>query len=166
MLWGYNQSQFVFQDFSGLELRVARNEGDGAEVQAVVQNFVRNVAGEHAVDSDLHSGMQLAEFCQGGEEGVDGAFVYAEGEFAALEAFEFGEALGDFVTEIDEAFGVVFEKSAGVGHAHGARAADEQGLSKAIFEFTDGEADGGLGAIETFGGAGKAAFLGDHEKNL
>jgi hypothetical protein len=149
-----------------LKLWVAGNEGDGAEVETVVQNFVGDIAREHAVDADLHAGMQLTEFCESGEQGVDGAFVYAERELAALEAFEFGQTLGDFVAEIDEALGVVFEQGAGVSHAHGACAAHEEGLAEAVFKFADGKADSGLSAVKTLGGARKAAFLGDHEKNL
>jgi hypothetical protein len=97
---------------------------------------------------------------------VDGAFIDAEREFAALQAFEFGEAFFDFVAEIDEALGVVFQEGSGIGEAYGAGAADEKRLPKRVFELADREADGGLSAVEAFGGAGKAAFFGHHEKNL
>jgi hypothetical protein len=166
MLGRDDQGEFIFQDFGGLQLRVARDVGDGAEVEAIVEDFVGDVAGKHAMDADLHAGMFFAKYGEGGEESVDGAFVDAERKFAALEAFELGEAFFDFVAEVDEAFGVVFEEGAGVGHAHGAGAADEEGLAEAVFEFANRQADRGLGAIEAFGGAREATFFGNGEKDL
>jgi len=161
-----DQGQLIFADFGGEELSVARDIGDRAEIEAVVEDFVGNVAREHAVDTDLNAGMKFAEFGEGGKEGVDGAFVDAEGEFAALEAFEFGEAFFDFVAEIDEALGVVFQEGSGISEADGAGAADEERLSKRVFEFADSQADGGLGAVKTLGGAGETALLCHHEKYL
>ena len=161
-----NQGEFVFEDFSGLELRIARNEGNGAEIQAIVDHFMRNIAGEHAMEPDLDAGMGFAEAGEGGEEGVDGALVDAEGEFTALEAFELHESFFDLVAEVEEAFGIFAEKSAGVGEADGTRTADKQGLGKGILEFADGEADGGLSAVEAFRGAGETAFASNGQENL
>src|SRR5215831_14520665 len=69
------QSEFILQDFRGFQLRVARDERDGAEIEAIVQDFVRNVAGKHAVNADLDAGVQFAEFRERGQKSVDGAFV-------------------------------------------------------------------------------------------
>jgi hypothetical protein len=139
-------------------LGFAGDVGNGADVEAIVEDFVGDVAREHAVDADLDAGMGFAEFCQRGEEGVDRAFVDAEGEFAALQAFEFGEAFFYFVAEIEEAFGVFLQKAARVGEADGAGTADEEWLAEGVFELTDAEADSGLGAVEAFGSAGEAAW--------
>ena len=156
-----NQGQFILQNFGGLELRVARDERNGAEVQAIVQDFVRNVAGKHAVDAHLDARVQFAEFGKRGEKRVDGAFVHAERKFAALEAFEFGEAFFDFVAEIDEAFSVVAEKRARVGQANGAGTADEERLAERVLKLANGQADGRLRPIEALSGAGEAALFRD-----
>ena len=161
-----NQSEFILQDFRGLELRVARDERDGAEIEAIVQDFVRNVAGKHAVNADLDAGVQFAEFRERGQKSVDGAFVDAEREFAALEAFEFAEAFFDFVAKIDEAFGVVAEKGARVGQSDGTGSADKERLAERVLELADGQTDGRLRAIEALGRAGKAALLGNGQKDL
>jgi hypothetical protein len=118
------------------------------------------------VQTDLDTGVGFAELSDGGEEGVDGALVYAERKFAALKAFEFHQALFHFVAEVEKAFGVFAEECAGVGEADGAGAANEEGLAEGVFELTDGQADGWLGAIESFGGAGEAAFAGYGEEYL
>jgi hypothetical protein len=118
------------------------------------------------VDADLYAGMFLAEDGKGGKESVDGGFVDAEREFAALEAFEFGETFFDFVAEVDEALGVVFQEGSGIGEADWAGAANEKRLAERVLELADGEADGGLGAVKTLAGAGEAAFFRHHQKNL
>jgi hypothetical protein len=60
-----DQGQLVFADFGGLELRLLGNVGDGAYVEAVVEDFVGDVAGEHAMDADQHAGMELAKGAEG-----------------------------------------------------------------------------------------------------
>ena len=166
MLGRNNQGEFVFEDFGGLELRIARHKGNGAEIESIVDDFVRNIAREHAMETYLDAGMGFAEAGEGGEEGVDGAFVDAKREFAALESFELHEALFDLVAEVKEALGVFAEEGAGVGKADGAGAADKQGLGKGILEFADSQADGGLGAVEAFSRAGETAFACNSQENL
>jgi len=97
---------------------------------------------------------------------VDGTLVDTEGEFAALEALEFHEALFDLRAEIEEAFGVLAEKATGVGEADGARASDEERLAERFLELANGEADRGLRAVQALGGAREAALLGNCKKNL
>jgi hypothetical protein len=118
------------------------------------------------MDADQHAGMKLAKCGQSGQKGVNGAFVDAEGELAAGEAFELAKSFFYFVAEIDQALGVVQQEGSGIGEADGAGSADEKRLAEAVFEFANGEADGGLRAVEAFGGAGEAAFLGNHQKYL
>ena len=161
-----DESEFVLQNFGRLKLRIARDKGNRAEIEAVVDHFVGNIAGEHAMKADLNAGVGFAEASEGGEEGMDGALVDAEGEFAALEALEFHEALFDLVAEIEEAFGVLAEKGAGVGEADGARPPDEERLAEGFLELTNGEADGGLGTVEAFGSPGETAFAGNSQKDL
>src|SRR4030081_464178 len=61
-MFGRNdQTQLILQNFRGLQLRIARNVGDGAEVQTVVEDFMRNVARKHAMHADLHARMFFAE---------------------------------------------------------------------------------------------------------
>jgi hypothetical protein len=118
------------------------------------------------MDTDQDAGMELAKGGKGWEESVDRAFVHAKGELATGQAFQLAKSFFYFVAQIDQALGVVQEKSASVGEADGAGAPDEERLAEAILEFADGEADGWLGAVQAFGGAGKAAFLGNHQKYL
>jgi len=108
----HDQGQLVFENYCGLELRIAGDKGDSAEIEAVVQDFVWNLAGQHAVNTDLDTRMKFAKFCESRKESVNGTFVYAEGKFAASKALEFGETFLDFVAEIDETLGVVSEKRA------------------------------------------------------
>ena len=166
MLGRDDESQFVFQDFGSLKLRIARDEGDSTEVEAVVHDFVRDVAGEHAVQADLDAGVRLAESGEGGEKGVDGTFIDAEGKFATLEAFQFHEALFDFVTQVQQAFGIFAEQGASIRQADGTGTADEERLAEGLFELADGQTDSRLGAVEPFGGAREAAFASDGQKDL
>ena len=166
MLEGNDQSELVLEDFGGLELGVARDEGNGAEVETVVQDLVRNVARKHAVNADLDAGMQLTELRERREKGVDGAFVDSKRKLAALEAFEFGKAFLDFVAEINKAFGVIPQESSGVREADGAGSSDKERLAERVLELADGETDGRLRAIKALGGTGEAAFLGNGQKDL
>ena len=159
VFWRNDEGELILTDFGGLELGFLRDVGDGADVEAVIEDFVGNIAGEHAMYADQDTGMELAKSGEGGQQSVDGAFVYAEGELAAAEAFEFAESFFYFVAEIDQALGVVLQERSGIGHAHWARAADEERLAEAVFEFANGEANGWLRAVEAFGGAREAAFL-------
>jgi hypothetical protein len=166
MLGWNDEGKFVFQDFRGQELRIARHEGNGAEIESVVDDFVGNIAGEHAVEPDLDARVSFAEAGEGGEQGMDGALIDTQGKFAALEAFEFHQAFFDFVTEVEKAFSIFPEQGAGIGKADRACATDEEGLAEGILELTDGQADSGLGAIEALGGAREAAFSGNRQENL
>lgn len=73
-----DESELIGENFGGLKLRLLGDVRDGADVQTVIQDFVRNVAGEHAVDAHQRARMQLAETGEGGQKSVDGAFVDAE----------------------------------------------------------------------------------------
>jgi hypothetical protein len=118
------------------------------------------------VNADLNAGVKFAKFGEGREQGVDGAFVNAEREFAAFEALKFGEALFDFVAEVDESLGVVLQEGSSVGEADGAGAANDEWLAKGVLELADGQADGGLSAVKALGSAREAAFFRHHEKDL
>src|SRR5882762_11104727 len=118
---------------------------------------MRDVAGKHPMDAHLDAGMFFTEFGESREEGVDGAFVDTEREFAALEAFEFGEALFDFIAEVDEALGVIFQEGSGIGEADGAGPANDERLAERVLELTNGQTDGRLSAVEALGSARTAA---------
>ena len=161
-----DESELVLQNFGRLKLRIARDKRNRAEIEAVVDHFVGNIAGEHAMKADLNARVGFSEVSQGGKESMDGALVDAEGEFAALEALEVHQAFLDFVAQVEEALGVFAKEGAGVGEADGARAADEEGLAEGFFELADGQADRGLRAVKAFGGAREAALAGDGQKDL
>src|SRR5216684_3460751 len=91
MLGGHDQGQLIFANFRGQELGIAGHVGDGAEIEAVVHDFMGDVARKHAVHAHLDPGMFLAKLSQGGEQSVDGTLVHSQGEFAALQALQFGE---------------------------------------------------------------------------
>ena len=166
MLRRNDEGEFVFENLCGQQLRIARDKGNGTQVEAVIDDLVGNVAGEHAMEPDLDPGVGLPEACKGWEQGVDGAFIDAERELTALEAFEFHQALLDLVAEIQEAFGVFAEECTGIGKADGAGATYEKGLAERVLEFADSEADSGLGAVEAFGRPGEAAFTSNGQKDL
>lgn len=115
---------------------------------------------------DLNTGVGFAELGEGGEERVNGAFVDAEGELAALKTLEVEKTFLDLVAEIEEALSVFAEERASVGEADRAGATDEERLAEGVFELADGQTDGGLSAVETFRGAREAAFAGNCKKNL
>src|ERR1700739_222964 len=96
----------------------------------------------------LDTGVLFAKCGQGREESVNGTLVHSQGEFAAAQSFQFGEAFFDFVTEIDQAFGVVLQKCSRIGEANRAGASDEERLAKGVLQLADGQADGGLSAIQ------------------
>src|SRR5438309_3115929 len=125
-----------------------------------------DIAGKHTVDAHLDAGMQDSKFGQGGKESVDGAFVHTQREFAALQALQFGESLFDFITKVNQALGVVFQKRARIGEANRPGATNEKRLAKGVLEFADGQANGGLGAVKALASAGEATLLCDHEKYL
>src|SRR6266567_7131202 len=162
----HHESQLILEDFGGLKLGVAGHEGNRAQIQAVVEDFVRDVPRKHAVHADLDAGMFFAEFREGGKQGVNGAFVHAEGKLAALQALQFGEPFFHFITEVHQALGVIFEERSRIGEADGASAADEERLAERVLESADRQADGGLSAVKTLPGAGEAALFGHHQKDL
>ena len=166
MLRGNDQGELIFQDFHGLELGIARHIGNGAKVEAVIEDFVGNVAGKHAMDADLDAGVQFTEFGERREKSVNGAFVDAQRKFAALEAFEFGESLFDLIAEIDEALGVLLQERSCIGEADRPGAADKKRLAEGIFELPHGQADRRLGAVEALSRTRETAFLGNHQKYL
>src|SRR5580704_5494746 len=78
VLWRNDERELVFTDFGGLELRLLGDVGNGADIEAVIEDFVRNIAREHAMNADEDAGMELAKGGQSGQQCVDGAFVYAK----------------------------------------------------------------------------------------
>jgi hypothetical protein len=97
---------------------------------------------------------------------MNGAFVDAERKLAASAAAEVVDGAADFVAEIQDAFGIADQEAAGVGKLAGTGAASEQGFADPFLELADGDADGGLGAIELLGGAGEGALAGDGEEDV
>ena len=57
----HHQSEFILQDFRGLQLRFARHKRNRPQIQPVIHHFVRNIAGKHAVNTNLYARMKLSE---------------------------------------------------------------------------------------------------------
>jgi len=110
--------------------------------------------------------MQFAERGKRRKKRMDRALVDAKGKFTTLEAFQFGQALFDFIAEIDKALGIVPKKSPRIGQANGTGSADKKGLAEGVFELAYREADGRLSAIKALGCARETAFFRDCQKNL
>ena len=161
-----DEGQFVAENFDGGELWLLGNEGDHAEIEAVVQQLGGNVAREGAAHGQAHVGILAAITHQNRQQGVDGAFVDAEGELAACRRSAGPDGALDLLAEIEHALGVAGQELAGVGELAGAGAAREEGLADPFLELADGDADGGLGAKELLRGAGEAAFAGDGEEDV
>src|SRR5215467_7158702 len=133
----HHQRKFVLEYFRGLQLRVAGNKGYGAQIESIVQNLVRDVAREHAVNADLHARVGPPELGKGGQKGMNRAFVDTERKLAAGEAFQFGKPLFYLVAEIDEALGVVAQQVTGVSKPYRPRAARKKRLTEAVFQLAD-----------------------------
>ncbi len=161
-----NQRQLILENFGGLKLRVARHIGNGAEIQPVIQDFVRNVAGKHAMNAHLDTRVHFTKLRERREKSVNRAFVHAQGKLAALKAFQFRKAFFDLIAEVHQSLRVIFQKGPGIRETDGPGATDEEGLAERILQLADGQADGGLGAEEALPRARKAAFLRDHQKYL
>src|SRR5713101_9748861 len=127
---------------------------------------MRNIPRKHAVHAHLYAGMLLPKLGQGGKESVDGALVHSQGKFAALQSLQFGEPFFHFIAEVNQAFRVVLQKRSRIGEADWPRAADEERLAERVLKLADGQADGGLGAVEALASAGKAALFRHHQKDL
>ena len=161
-----HEGQLVAKDLDGGELRLLGNEGGDAEVEAIVQELAGNVAREGAADGQMDLRVHLPIAGQDGEQGVDGAFVDAEGELAAAAGAEVVDGAADFVAKIEDALGVADQEAAGVGELAGTGAAGEEGLADLVLQLADGDADGGLGAEELLCGAREAAFAGHGEQDV
>ena len=81
----HHQRELVFEDLGSLELPFPRHKGDCTQVQTVVQHLVRDIAGKHAVDAQVHTRMLLPKFGERGKKGVNREFVYTQRELPALQ---------------------------------------------------------------------------------
>ena len=166
MLRRNDQGELIAKDFYGGELGLLRNKRRDAEVQAIVQQFGGNVPRKRAAHGQMHLRKKLPVTGQHGQQGMNGAFVHAKRELAAAAGAEVVHGAPDFVAEIEDAFGIADQEAAGIGKLAGASPAGEQGFADLVFEFANGDADGGLGAVKLLRGAGEAALAGDREKHV
>ncbi len=60
----HDKRELVFENFGGLQLRVAGNEGNSAKIQTIIDDFMGNIPGKHAMQAHLDAGMGFAEFRQ------------------------------------------------------------------------------------------------------
>src|SRR5712664_3502776 len=162
----HDQGQLILQDFHGLKLGVAGHVRDRAEIQAVVQDFMRDVPRKHAVHAYLDARMLFPELGQGGEKSVDGALVHSQREFAALQALQFGEPFFDFIAEVDQALRIVLQERSRIRKADWPGATDKERLAERVLKLADGQAYGRLGAVKALGGAGEATLFRHHYKDL
>src|SRR5580658_3032729 len=161
MIGRHDERQFVAKNFDGLEFRILRNVGDRSEIEAIIQDLARNVARKNSLHRDAHPGIGLMKLREKRQQSVDRTFVGAERELPDVEAFQSLQAFYQFVAQIQQALGIVLQELAGVGQLDLARAANHQWLAERILELAHGNANGGLGAEELFGGAGEASLLRD-----
>src|ERR1700680_46252 len=101
--------------------------------------------------------MHFAESGKRGEQRVDRAFVYAQGELTPLKALQFRKPLLYLIPQVQQPFRVVFQQNACVGPPHRTRAAHKEWLAQGIFKFADAQADCWLGTVEAFGSTREAA---------
>ncbi len=132
----------------------------------MVEQLRGNVARKGAPHGQADVGVEATVTHQGGQQGVDGAFVDAQGELAAAAGTEVVEGALGLLAKIEHALGIVDEQLAGVGELAAAGAAGEERLAHPVFEAANGDADGGLGAEELLGGAGEAALASDGEEDV
>ena len=109
---------------------------------------------------------KLAVAGQHGQQGVDGAFVHAKRKVAAAAGAKIVDGTADFIAQVEDAFGIADKQPAGVGKLAGTGSTGEERFADFIFELADGDADGGLSAIELLGGAREAAFAGYGEEDV
>ncbi len=161
-----DEHEGIAVELDGGEFALFGEIGDDADVELVIEKLAGHVAREDAVNADVDAGIEGAEAIESREQGVDGAFVDADGDLAALKALEFVEAFANFFAEVEHPVCVFEEQHAGVGEGFGACTGDEQGLADPFFELAHGDANGGLGAEELLGGARVAALVGYHLEHL
>jgi NitT/TauT family transport system substrate-binding protein len=94
------------------------------------------------------------------QKGFGGRADVAEAKFAFFAGGGPADATKGFFELLEKLGGFAQENGAGGREAHVMTAAFEDGGAEFGFELLDGAAEGGLGDVQTFGGAGKAEFFG------
>ena len=110
--------------------------------------------------------MLLPNAGQRRQQGVNRALVHAQRQFAPLQALKIRDALADLIAKIQQALSVLLEQLARIGEPHRPGAPDEERLAQRVFELSDRQTDGRLGAVQLFGGAGETALARHGQKNL
>src|SRR6201999_1173801 len=75
MLQRNDEREFVLQYFGRLQLWLAWDERNRANVETIVEHFVGNVARKHPVHANLDAGGSRAECGQRGQQRVNRTFV-------------------------------------------------------------------------------------------
>ena len=110
-----DEGQLVAENLGRGQLRFARHKRDHPQIQPVIQNLRGHVAREGSPHGDVHLGIELPVAHQDRQQRVDGAFVDAQGEFAAAAAAQILHGALDFLAQIEHALGVARQQLSGVG---------------------------------------------------
>ncbi len=159
MSWPDDQSEGVAVKFYCCQFPLLRQVGNHSDIQLMIQHLARNVARKYAMDANLDSGVCLPVAVESRKQGMDRAFVHADGHLAALEAAQFLHALADLLAEIEHAVGILEEQHAGIRQGPRAGSLHEERLAHPVLELAHGYTHRRLCAIELFRRAGKAAFV-------
>ena len=81
-----DEDEGIAVELDGGEFALFGEIGDDADVELVIEKLAGHVAREDAVNADVDAGIEGAESIESREQGVDGAFVDADGDLAALKA--------------------------------------------------------------------------------
>ena len=164
MLRRNDEHEFVEIYDHRMQAGFLRLVGEHAELRAVAQHVVGNVAAQRALHLDLDHGMQAAELGQQRQQVEHGEFVGRDDQLAFLQFAQFSQRFGGLAAQVDQLFGVFEENLAGVGEDALARRSVEKSFAEFVLELADGLAYRRLGAEEFFGGAGEAVLAGDRQK--
>src|SRR5215469_3716010 len=97
---------------------------------------------------------------------MDCTFVYAQRNLAALKFAQLLDSLSDFLAQVQHSVRVFGKQHAGVGECSSAGAAHEERLAHPLFQLADGDADGGLCAVQLFCRTRKTALARYRLKDL
>ena len=141
-------------------------EREDAKLAGALEQLIGDAAGEGTLDGDADVRADAAEGVQHREKPEAGVFIGDHGEAATLEGAQLLKGDDGFSAQAEETFRIAAQQLAGGGQGAFARGALEERLADFLFELADGVADGGLGAVQSQGGAGKALLFNDGEKGF
>jgi hypothetical protein len=132
---------------------------------AVASELLRDLPGRHSSDVKRDIGHLLPEARHQRQQGVNGRFVRADEHTAPAQIAKLAHGRLGFLSQPDESLAVVLEDAPGVRERPALRRPVEQLLTEVSLQAANRLTHGGLGAMDTDGGARKAPLLGDRQKH-